>query len=80
MYNKTDSVISSNNFIPFDVVDINVVGLHNMSTYKYTFLVAGTYIIGERHSKNEAHGEVQIRLERDGIMRIISRFYNTNGF
>jgi len=77
--NKTDSVISSNNFIPFDVVDINVVGLHNMSTYKYTFLVAGTYIIGERNSKNEANGEVQIRLERDGIMRIITRVHNTNG-
>jgi len=77
VYNKTDSVISSNNFIPFDVVDFDVGGLYNISTYKYT---AGTYIIGERHSKNEAHGEVQIRLERDGIMRIISRFYNTNGF
>jgi hypothetical protein len=77
---KTNSVISSNNFIPFDVVDFNVGGLYNISTYKYTFLVAGTYTIGESHSKNEANGEVQIRLERDEIMRVISRVNNTNGF
>ena len=80
VYNKTDSVISSNNFIPFDVVDFNVGGLYDILTYKYTFLVAGSYIIGESQSKNEAHGEVQIRLERDGIMSIISRVHNTNGF
>jgi hypothetical protein len=80
VYNKTDSVISSNNFIPFDVVDFNVGGLYNVSTYKYSFLVAGTYIIGDSHSKNKATGELQIRLERNGIMSIISRTHNTNGF
>jgi hypothetical protein len=80
VYNKTDSVISSNNFIPFDVVDFNVGGLYNVSTYKYSFLVAGTYIIGDSHSKNKATGEIQIRLERNGIMSIISRTLNTNGF
>ena len=79
-YNKTDSLTSPNSFIPFDVVDFNVGGLYDISTYRYTFLVAGTYMIGESHSKNEAHGEVQIRLERDGIMSIISRVHNTNGF
>ena len=79
-YNKTDSLTSPNSFIPFDVVDFNVGGLYDISTYKYTFLVAGTYIIGESHTKQQRGGEVRFRLERNGIMRAISRFHNTNGF
>jgi hypothetical protein len=78
VYNKTDSVISSGSIIPFDVVDFNVDGLYDISTYKYTFLVSGTYMIGESHSKGLQTGEVQIRLERDGITSIISRVHNTN--
>ena len=80
VYNKTDSAISGGNFIPFDVVDFNVGGLYDISTYKYTFLVAETYIIGESHTKQQQGGEVRFRLERNGIMRAISRFHNTNGF
>ena len=79
-YNKTDSLTSPNSFIPFDVVDFNVGGLYDISTYQYTFLVAGTYMIGESHSKNEANAEVQIHLERGGITKIISRVHNTYGF
>jgi len=79
-YNKTDSLTSPNSFIPFDVVDFNVGGLYDISTYRYTFLVAGTYMIVESHSKNEANAEVQIRVIRGGITSIISKVHNTNGF
>ena len=79
-YNKTDSLTSPNSFIPFDVVDFYVGGLYDISTYQYTFLVAGAYMIGESHSKNEANAEVQIRVIRGGITSIISRVHNTNGF
>jgi hypothetical protein len=79
-YNKTDSLTSPNSFIPFDVVDFNVGGLYDISTYRYTFLVAGTYMIGESHSKNEENAEVQIRVIRGGITSVISRVHNTNGF
>ena len=80
-YNKTDSLTSPNTFILFDVVDINVGGLYDISTYRYTFLVAGTYMIGESHNKIETNqGELQIRLLRGGITSVISRVHNTNGF
>jgi hypothetical protein len=37
-------------------------------------------MIAESHSKNEANAEVQIRVIRGGITRIISRTHNTNRF
>ena len=80
IYNKTNNTVSANSVIPFNEVDFNVGGLYDISTYKYTFLVAGTYIIGESHTKQQQGGEVRFRLERNGIMRAISRFHNTNGF
>ena len=33
-YNKTDSLTSPNSFIPFDVVDFDVGGLNDISTYR----------------------------------------------
>ena len=80
VYNKTNNLTSTQSIIPFNVVDFDVGGSYNISTYKYTFLVSGTYMIGESHSKNEANAEVQIHLERGGITKIISRVHNTNGF
>ena len=81
IYNKTNNTVSANSVIPFNEVDFNVGGLYDISTYIYTFLVAGTYMIGESHNKIEKNqGELQFRLLRGGITRIISRVHNTNGF
>jgi hypothetical protein len=81
IYNKTNNTVSANSVIPFNEVDFNVGGLYDISTYIYTFLVAGTYMIGESHNKIETNqGELQFRLLRGGITRIISRVHNTNGF
>jgi hypothetical protein len=49
---KTANTISNGVNMPYDVIDFNEGGgIYDVTTYQFTFSVAGTCVIGESHIK-----------------------------
>ena len=66
--------------MPYNVIDFNEGGgSYDTSTYRYTFSVAGTYFIGESHTKGNTSGAgvVDFILIRNDITGLINRIQET---
>jgi hypothetical protein len=76
VYNRTANIISTGVNMPYDIIDFNEGGgIYDTTTYQYTFSVAGTYVIGESHTKGLLNpaGGIDIKLIRNGQTIVLNR-------
>jgi hypothetical protein len=68
VYSTSTSGVGGGSILPYNIVNFDVGGSYDITTYKYTFLVAGTYLIGISYNKLTSgdDGRVLIKLTRDG--------------
>ena len=81
VYNRTANVISGTNTFQFNVIDFNKGGgTFNTSNYRYTFGVAGKYLIGVSYvtigGDNFVAALLLMRLLRNGITTTINTTIN----
>ena len=80
VYNKTANVISNATF-PFDIIDFNTGGgTYDTTTSRFTFAVAGNYLIGVSYvtiaGNNFVAALCNIRLTRNGGTTTINTIIN----
>jgi len=68
VYTKTRTQMGGDTVAPYELVDFVVGGTYDTSTYEYTILNAGTYLIGISVNKsgNNSLGTIDIMVSRSG--------------
>ena len=64
VYNETTNTASNGNTLPFNKIDFNIGGDFDTSSYQYTFLKSGTYLIGLSYTKQATNAAARIFLKR----------------
>jgi hypothetical protein len=81
VYNKTAGIVSNGQTFPFDIIDFNTGGgTYDTTNLRYTFAVAGNYLIGVSYvtigGNNFVAALCNIRLTRNGVTTTINTTIN----
>jgi hypothetical protein len=76
VYNDTNEIYGGEVIFPYNRIDFDTVGGYDMDTYKYTFQVSGTYLIGISYQKTSNIGGLFIRLDKNGTTTVSTIWYN----
>jgi hypothetical protein len=81
VYNNTNNSYGAGSILAFNIIDFNVGGFYDFNTYKYTFSVSGTFLIGISYNKLNSgdDGRLRFQLTRGGNTETIAYIASKGG-